>query len=106
MLADARDAAARLANYEAMVDPLIDAGVLGSLVQFIPTVKPLNRLPPTHWGPDALREINNTLQALDLLIFIYGKADREADLPVDHLASSHLTSWICDVLHGKEEGEV
>ena len=59
---DARDAAARLSNYEAMAAPLIDAGVLTSLVLFLPTVKPFNRLPPAIWGPEALREINNTLQ--------------------------------------------
>lgn len=59
---DARDAAARLSNYDAMAVPLIESGVLASLALFLPTVKPFNRLPPAVWGNEALREINHTLQ--------------------------------------------
>lgn len=59
---DARDAASRLCNYDIMTGPLIESGVLLSLALFIPTVKPFNRLPQALWGPEALREINHTLQ--------------------------------------------
>ena len=59
---DARDAASRLSNYDAMTVPLIESGVLASLASFIPTVKPFNRLPPAVWGNEALREINHSLQ--------------------------------------------
>ncbi|GAX82881.1 hypothetical protein CEUSTIGMA_g10307.t1 [Chlamydomonas eustigma] len=97
---DARDAAARLANYEPMMAPLIDSGILRSLVAFIPTVKPLNRIPSATWSPDTMREINNTLQAMEMIMYIYTKTGREAELPIPELSNSQLTSWICDVLHG------
>lgn len=97
---DARDATARLAIYEPMMGPLIDSGVLTCLINYVPTVKPFNRLPPAQWGQDTLREINNTLFAMDQLLFCYTKLEREADLPVEALSSASLTSWVCDVLHG------
>jgi hypothetical protein len=102
---DARDAAARLAIYENVMNPLIDAGVLAALINYAPVVKPFNRLPPGQWGPEALREINNTLFAIDQLLFAYVKQERDADMPADALAGAPLTSWVCDVLHGASERE-
>jgi hypothetical protein len=101
---EARDAAARLALFEPMTNHLIDSGVLAAIAAYIPSVKPLSRLPPSQWGPLALREINNSLFALEQMLFLYTRADREADLPAKALGGSQLTSWICDVLHG--EGKV
>eukprot|EP00955_Chlamydomonas_euryale_P027207 286944-Chlamydomonas_euryale.AAC.4 len=101
--ADARDAMARLAVYEPMMIPLIESDVLTRLIDYVPVVKPFNRLPPGQWGPEALREINNTLFAIDQLLFCYTKMGREDDLPVDVLACQPLTSWVCDVLHGAKD---
>lgn len=83
----------------------MESGIVAALATFIPTVKPLNRLPPNLWGPEALREINHSLTALDQLCFVYSKKDREDELPVKELSSAALTGWICDVLHGANAPE-
>lgn len=88
--------------YDAMINPLIDAEVLVALATYIPTIKPLNRL--SQWGNDALREINNSMGALDMLVFMYTRQDREQDLPYSVLAASSLTGWVCDVLQGRRQG--
>jgi hypothetical protein len=37
---------------------------------------------------------------MEMIMYIYTKTGREAELPIPELSNSQLTSWICDVLHG------
>ena len=37
---------------------------------------------------------------MEMLMYTYSKAGREAELPAKELSSAQLTGWVCDVLHG------
>ena len=87
--------------YTPLTPALIGQGVLVALCAYAPLVKPLNRLLPSQWNRESLREINNTLNAIDLLLFAYNEAGRNEELPIKELSHSQLTGWICDVLHGQ-----